>query len=221
MRAIDISGKKFHRLTAIEVAGSKKGEGVLWLCNCDCGNQTTVTLKSLKNGNTKSCGCLSSEVIILRNKASAKHGMTSSSTWVSWMLMGQRCRNSNHKSYKNYGGRGIKICERWETFENFLADMGERPENMTLERLNSNGDYEPGNCKWATMKEQGNNRRSNFNITYQGKTQTISQWAEEIGISSKALRFRLNSENWTLKEAMTIGLNKGNRWRNRKKGILI
>jgi len=126
--------------------------------------------------------------------------------------MKQRCLNSNHKSYSDYGGRGIKICERWlESFENFLADMGVRPAGKTLERDEVNGNYEPGNCKWATYVEQGNNRRSNVVVEFEGREQTVAEWAREIGVSRSALGFRLRN-GWNIKEALTMKINHGNGW---------
>lgn len=213
MKAIDITGQKFERLTAIEVAGSKKGEGVLWRCKCDCGGEVTVTAKKLRNGNTKSCGCIAKELLIERNKSGATHGMTKTPIFTVWINMQQRCMNPNHKSYKDYGGRGIEVCNRWlESFENFLADMGEAPEGMSIERNDVDGNYEPGNCRWATSEEQGNNRRTNRFVVHEGKTQTIAQWAEELGMSRQALRYRLD-HGWSIKEAFEMKLNHGNGWK--------
>lgn len=211
MKAIDIAGQKFGRLTVVEKIGSKKGEGVLWKCKCDCGGEVDVTGKKLRNGNTKSCGCIAKEMLIDRNKTQG-HGMTNSPTWVTWMLMLQRCENPNHKSYGYYGGRGIKVCEQWHDFERFYADMGDRPEGMTIERNDPDAGYEPGNCRWATSEEQGNNKRSSRFVTYDGRTQTIAQWAAEIGISRQALRHRLEA-GWSVKEALTMELNHGNGWK--------
>ena len=127
--------------------------------------------------------------------------------------MRQRCVNPNHKSYKYYGGRGIKVCDRWlESFESFLADMGEAPKGMSIERNDVGGNYEPSNCRWATMEDQSNNRRTNRFITHEGRTQTIAQWAEEIGMSRQALRYRLDN-GWSIKEAFEMKLNHGNGWK--------
>lgn len=212
MLRVDIKGQKFGKLTAIKPNGSKSGEGVLWLCECDCGNQTTTTAKNLRSGNTKSCGCINTERFIRQNKEKATHGKTSSPTFVSWDSMKQRVLNQNHKSYANYGGRGIKVCERWlESFENFFADMGERPDGMTLDRIDVDGNYEPTNCRWATPKTQSNNRSNNHSVEYKGVKKTITEWAAEIGISKEALRYRLNN-GWTVEEALSMKLQHGNGW---------
>lgn len=213
MKAIDITGQKFGRLTVVEKVGSKKGEGVLWRCKCDCGGEVEVTGKKLRNGNTKSCGCIAKELLVARNKASGTHGMTATPTWISWDSMKQRCLNVKHKSYAIYGGRGIKICDRWlESFEDFLADMGERPEGMTLDRIDVDGDYTPGNCRWATSETQSNNRTNNRLVEYRGVTQTLAKWARELGISRQALRYRLD-HGWSIREAFEMKLNHGNGWK--------
>lgn len=127
--------------------------------------------------------------------------------------MKQRCLNVKHKSYAIYGGRGIKICDRWlESFEDFLADMGERPEGMTLDRIDVDGDYTPGNCRWATSETQSNNRTNNRLVEYRGVTQTLAKWARELGISRQALRYRLEA-GWSVEEAMNMEPNHGNRWK--------
>lgn len=142
----------------------------------------------------------------------ATHGMTKTPTWVSWDSMKQRCLNENHKSHKDYGGREITICERWlDSFENFFADMGERPKGTTLDRKDTNGNYEPGNCRWASSKVQGNNKRSSRNITFMGLTRTLKQWADASGISNKALAYRL-ANGWDMKEALMTKTNHGNGW---------
>jgi hypothetical protein len=120
------------------------------------------------------------------------------------MNMRRRCNYPTHGSYKDYGGRGIKVCERWNnSFENFYADMGDRPPGSQIDRIDNDGNYEPGNCQWSTRKEQNNNRRSNALFTYQGKTQTLQQWAEEYGIDKKLLWHRLNGLKWPIEKALT------------------
>lgn len=172
MNLIDLRGMLFGRLTVLKISHRQKSK-IYWLCKCECGEQVSVSGTNLKTGHTVSCGCFQSEkqslVITERN---LKHGHNAlktlgkpSRTYVSWQSMFQRCYDKNHISYCNYGARGIKVCERWDDFENFLADMGERPENKTLDRINTNGNYEPSNCRWSTPSEQQRNRRDSLTKT--------------------------------------------------------
>ena len=173
----DITGQTFSRLTVLGYAGKRR-----WYCRCECGRIKKIYSYALKSGNTQSCGCLQKERAIA---ASLTHNQTHSPEYSVWSDMKTRCLNPKSTYYKNYGGRGIKICERWiDSFENFLADMGKRPSsNYSIDRIDNDGNYEPKNCQWKTNKEQNNNRRSNINFTYQNKTQTISQWCEQVGIN--------------------------------------
>ena len=126
-------------------------------------------------------------------------------TYVSWTCMNNRCRNPNFKMYSYYGGRGISVCERWrggDGFVNFLADMGEAPPGMTLDRINTDGNYEPGNCRWVSQKDQMNNRRNNIVVTIDGRTQTLMQWCEELGLKFNTILYRLR-RGWTAGKALT------------------
>jgi hypothetical protein len=153
---LDITGQRFGRLIALEYVGCSKSGTSLWRFRCDCGVECVCVGKNVRRGFTSSCGCLRKEMI---GAVRRTHGMTRTPTWYSWQAMLIRCRYPSQEAYPRYGGSGITICERWNVFENFLSDMGERPEGMTLERSNPFGNYTPGNCVWATQENQVKNTR--------------------------------------------------------------
>ena len=157
---IDIRGQTFGRLIVVRREGVCKSGDVKWQCRCVCGGQASASGYALRKGNTQSCGCLQKEVTV---KRSTIHGHTTggscSRTYNSWGNMLDRCSNPKSKDWANYGGRGIKVCEHWQDFKNFLVDMDERPVNKTLDRKNNEGNYELSNCRWATRSEQARNRR--------------------------------------------------------------
>ena len=147
----NITGQRFGRLVVLEPRerGEKK-TSQHWFCQCDCGKTTITRGTDLRLGRTRSCGCL---------RLRTTHGGYSTRAWLSWHMMRQRCQIPSNPDYPNYGGRGITVCDRWDKFENFFADMGERPEGLTLDRINNDGNYEPTNCRWATLSEQRLNQR--------------------------------------------------------------
>lgn len=159
---IDLTGSRFGRLVVLERDGSLRGEAA-WLCQCDCGRQKTTRGFSLRNGDTTSCGCVQRERTSAANKVHGRRQYVPGTpkTYASWVAMRRRCTEPGNNRYHMYGGRGITVCERWaNSFENFLADMGERPDGMTLDRIDVNGNYEQANCKWSTATEQARNRRT-------------------------------------------------------------
>lgn len=157
-KAIDLTKQEFERLTAIRPTEKRAADGsIIWECLCFCGKMHPASSSHLRSGHTKSCGCLKVDSMSMLFKT---HGMSESLIYLIWRAMLSRCENPENKSYKNYGGRGTKVCERWHTFENFYADVGDRPEGMTLDRWPDNdGDYKPTNFRWATWEEQAGNRR--------------------------------------------------------------
>ena len=151
-----------HARLTIEGDAPSRGRTRRCRARCECGAVVEVDVRAVRSGNTKSCGCLKREVLAERNKALSTHGeshFNMTPEYSSWIAMRRRCLNPNMKAWPNYGGRGITICDRSSSFENFLADMGRRPEGHSLDRIDSNGNYEPANCRWATAKQQGSNRR--------------------------------------------------------------
>lgn len=191
-KALELTGQRFGRLMVVKRSKPNKGINTAWECLCDCGNTSVVTGPHLKSGHTKSCGCYQKEKI---SKASIKHGHSlnkkMSPTYGSWSHMKTRCLNPNYSLFINYGGRGITFCKRWEKFENFLADMGERPEGgYSLERKDVNGNYEPSNCKWIPLGDQAHNTTRTVMFTYKGKTKCMSVWARDLGIDYNKIKYR-------------------------------
>ena len=164
MRLINITGHRYGRLTVLRMNGRKDGRP-LWLCRCECGNEITVLANSLRQGNTNSCGCLQQERRSQIGKTNRTHGESNSENgqpsreYRAWNSLKERCHNPKNKDFAEYGGRGITVCERWNSYENFLADMGRCPPGKSIDRIDNSGNYEPGNCRWSTSSEQNKNRR--------------------------------------------------------------
>ena len=198
---VDLSGRKFGKLTVLGI-NRERPTRIRWNCLCECGKATAVDTTSLKSGRTQSCGCLRLPAV---HAACFTHGRTGTYLHRTWGLIIQRCENPNNPSYGRYGGRGIRVCKRWrESFEAFLEDMGERPsDSHTVERENNNGNYEPGNCYWATRTEQARNRRSSRLIEFDGKAMTAAEWGEVTGIGSWNIRQRIDRYGWPVEKALT------------------
>jgi hypothetical protein len=195
-------GEKFNRLTVLSDAPAYPGNrNRRIVARCECGVVRDYVLSEVRLGKTKSCGCIRSDY-----SASQTHGHTKgkkfSPEYHSWASMITRCTNPKAESYPDYGGRGIQVCERWRTFQNFLDDMGARPRGMTLERNEVNGNYEPTNCVWATLRKQTNNSRRNTVLEYDGRRQTISEWAEEFGLAYNTLFARVVRLKWPAERAL-------------------
>ena len=202
---LDLSEQRFGRLVAIRRAGVTKNRKVLWECRCDCGTVCIVQTAQLRNGKTKSCGCLWKESVL---KACTKHGGAArdgrgSKMYIVWASMIARCTNPKDPRYKDYGGRGITVCERWrESFAAFLEDVGHRPSDKhELDRFpDNNGNYQLDNIRWATRKQQMRNTRANKLITYMGNTLSMAEWCERLGLNYAKVSYRFR-RGWTVEAA--------------------
>lgn len=196
----EMAGLRFGRWT-VNAEGQKDANGNRQLeCQCECGTARLVAIGALTSGRSASCGCLSAEMSAARRTT---HGLSGSRTHNIWVDMKARCLNERHPAFARYGGRGITVCERWMTFENFLEDMGECPEGLSIDRNRNNDGYEPSNCTWATPKEQANNRRSNRVFPINGETLNIRQMSAKYGVPYDRLRARLLYLNWAPERAIT------------------
>jgi len=201
-------GTRFGRWVVIQEAEPyippcKIGRMRRFLCRCDCGIQRLVRLKDLISGLSASCGCLWREASSIRVTASnTTHGQTHTRTYRTWWNMLKRCQDPNRHNFYRYGGRGIKVCKRWEEFANFLADMGHAPNGLSLDRLDNDGDYEPGNCAWRTHMEQCYNKESTIRVTCFGETMTLKEWSERTGVPPKVIWNRISSK-WETERALT------------------
>lgn len=190
---IDLKDQVFHRLTVLREDTTKYSPGkIYWDCLCSCGNRTSVSTNALRTGHTKSCGCL----CLYRNiQHTIKHGLSKTKVYRSWLGLNSRCYKSKNPDYCYYGGRGISVCERWRHsnplgFQNFVADMGFPKVNESIDRLSTNGDYTPENCRWATSFDQARNQRSNVLITLNGETHCLSEWSEILGLDYSMIQKR-------------------------------
>ncbi len=190
---IDKTGKQYGRLTVLRIMGKSRHGHIMWLCKCECGNETTVDSSFLSTGHTKSCGCITK-----------KHGMSDHPYYATWANMINRCENDKTPCYPNYGGRGIKVCDRWHDIRLFLEDMGDRPKGKTLDRRDNDGDYCPENCYWANGIQQGNNKRDNHFVEYKGIRDTLAGWERRIGVSQKTIIWRLRN-GWSEARAVNYG----------------
>lgn len=191
-------GNRYGKLTVLNLV--QKSPYTKWLCACDCGNQKVIFGSHLISGGTESCGCINKE---LTSKRVKKHGMTKSKTYSSWRSMKSRCENPNYTGYERYGAKGITFDKSWKNFDNFLSDMGERPKNTTLDRIDNTKGYSKENCKWSTNSEQQSNRSNCLLITFNGITKTAKHWADELGMAPGTVWNRIKLLNWSVEKSVT------------------
>lgn len=194
----DISGQNFGRLTALYRLHNTKGR-TKWLCVCECGNFTEVRSDFLQSGNTKSCGCLNRDII-------TKHNKSKDRVYNIYQGMKKRCYLKCNHDYKNYGARGIAVCDEWrnnfQAFYNWSMANGYN-DKLTIDRIDVNGNYEPNNCRWCNMKQQARNRRNNIYFTYNGETHCLTDWCEILGLNRKTIYERLR-HGWSYKRALGL-----------------
>lgn len=208
-KLIDLTGRQFGMLTVLSRAEDyvlKSGRKErIWHCQCECGNTINVFGENLKKGNTISCGCYKKEKM---RKEKTTHGLSNNNLYYIYNHMKSRCYNKNDKRYKNYGGRRIKICDEWlgesgfNNFYNWAISNGYSSE-LTIDRIDVNGNYEPSNCRWTDLITQENNKTNNHLITYNNKTMTMAMWAKELGINYKTLFNRICTYGWSIEKALT------------------
>lgn len=197
----DLTGMKFGRLFVLREFSNPKPGNYIWECQCECGNITRVNGKLLRNGTTSSCGCIQRE---RTKQANTKHGKRYSNLYGRWCNIKSRCLNPHNPSFRFYGERGISICEEWLNFDNFYnwaIDNGFK-QNLTIDRINTNGNYEPFNCRWVNMEQQNNNRRSNHILEYKGEKHTLTEWAKIIGVDFHLLSDRCKRKDLTTEQIL-------------------
>lgn len=193
-RAIDLTGQVFGKWTVVCFSGLNKRRSATWLCRCECGRERSVTGTALNCGHSEKCSSC----------ARQSHGMNKCPEYHVWVNLRQRCYNPNAQQFDNYGSRGIIVCQKWrDSFEAFFEDMGCRPsDDHSIHRVDNDGNYEPGNCVWATTEEQARHRRSNRALTFNGETRCLAEWAEQCGLPRDTLHKRL-ARGWTLERSLT------------------
>lgn len=197
-QAVDHTGKRYGSLVALYRTNDTRR--AYWMCQCDCGNIRAMRISRVVAGIAMACGCM-------KGKCGTRHGHAvnggTTPTFKAWSSMRGRCNNPNGRGFKHYGGRGIQVCARWDKFENFLSDMGERPSNRhSLDRIDVNGNYEPNNCRWATNLVQNRNKTNNHVVEFRGKSQPVTAWAEEVGLPPHVIFSRLKNPKWTIERAL-------------------
>lgn len=207
IRYEDLTGKRFGKLTVLGRNYEKTNGKRNWDCVCDCGNLRVVSTGLLNNGSVRKCSlcCKKAQSENAIRVSKNKHGMVNSKLWKIWYGMRARCRNPKINGYKNYGGRGIKVCEEWDkSFVSFMewANKNGYKEGLSIDRIDPNGNYEPSNCRWVTRLEQANNKRTSFFVSYNGETHTISEWSRITGINQNTLQSRIKRYGWSVERAI-------------------
>jgi hypothetical protein len=201
---MDLEGNKYGKLTVVGRAAELVRKDAWWVCECVCGRAIVSSSSHLKSGHTSSCGCENARQWRGEKAPQYKHGKRHSAEWRTWSNMKNRCMNPNYTKWDKYGGRGIKVCERWmNSFENFYNDMGDKPSPLhSIDRINNDGDYEPSNCRWTTDQTQANNKSNNYMVTIGGVTDTLPNWCRNIGVVSRKMAYRRIFEGWDVEKAI-------------------
>lgn len=219
MRKNNLIGQRFNRLTVVAEAGRNKKMNVLWKCACDCGGAAIAPAYDLRRGRVKSCGCLAREGLNVKH-GHARGGSKRNPTYSLWAAMVQRCTNPNDRNWVNYGGRGITIANRWMSFENFYADMGDKPEGLSLERLDNGKGYCKSNCAWATKTAQARNKRTNIWVKVGGVEALLADWIRVAGLTNNGVHYRVKHKGETHAQAIEYFIKKkGLSWPQLKKDL--
>ncbi len=211
MRPIDLTGARFGRLVVLKQSiGS--GRGAYWLCECDCGTQKVIASSCLRSGKTKSCGCLHDELSAARMiQQNTTHAESHTRLYGIWSDMRKRCFNKHHWAYERYGGRGITVCSEWENYQTFAiwAKRNGYSDDLTLDRVDNNKSYTPKNCRWVDRKTQARNKSNNPKFTFNEKTLTLADWAEQMNMPYTTLYGRVHNYGWSIQKALTTPIRKG------------
>jgi len=200
-------GKRFGRLVVVASSDARDSNGrIFYVCACDCGSKCTVRGTYLRDGRTKSCGCLARELSSKRNKT---HGLTKHPLYPTWGAMMRRCYDIKDRAYERYGGRGIGVCKRWHSAEKFVSDNAKKAApGLSIDRIDNDGHYEPSNVRWVSCGTQSRNRRSNVLLTHKGQTQTLTEWAEALSIPPRTLWARIRRRGWSVDKALSTPVRK-------------
>ena len=203
-KIIDRAGKRYGRLIVLNISLVRSGRALRWDCVCDCGTLLNVPGQRLRESKTTSCGCYHRDMMKKHGgESSFRHGQSNNKLYRAWDGMVRRCKNPFDKRYFNYGGRGITVTDEWLQFIPFAEHVGQPPSKKhTLDRIDNNKGYEPGNVRWATMKEQNNNKRGNHQLVYNGVSRNITQWAEYLGVRRCLIASRIQA-GWDIAKTLT------------------